>query len=117
MEQESQDRRIDYIEFHTSDVAASKRFYGTVFGWIFKDWGDDYVSFKDGRLAGGFRKSETVIAGSPLVVLYARNLLEIEAEVIKNGGRIVEPTFEFPGGKRFHFADPTGNILGVWSER
>jgi len=116
MKKQKHDRRIDYIEFHSTDIEASKRFYGAVFGWIFKDWGPDYASFRDGRLAGGFRKTGEVISGSPLVVLYAMDLVEIESEEKKHGGKIVEPTFEFPGGKRFHFSDPTGNVLGVWSE-
>jgi len=117
MSQEEQDRRVDYIEFRTTDIAETKRFYSAVFGWGFTDYGPNYTSFHDGRLGGGFESAPTVEAGGPLVVLYATNLVEIEAGVRVNGGRIVRETFEFPGGRRFHFADPSGNELAVWSDK
>ncbi|HET7600575.1 MAG TPA: VOC family protein [Gemmatimonadales bacterium] len=111
------DRRIDYIEFPVSDVAAAKRFYAKAFGWTFEDYGPDYASFRDGRLAGGLRKESRTAAGGPLVVLFAVDLARAEAAVVGAGGRIVKPAFSFPGGRRFHFADPSGNELAVWSDR
>jgi len=117
MSQADQDRRVDYIEFPAVDVEAIKRFYAAVFGWGFTDYGPDYTSFHDGRLAGGFTRSTGVSGGGPLVVLYARHLEEIEASIRDSGGRIVKDTFEFPGGRRFHFTDPSGNELAVWSDR
>jgi len=117
MSQPEHDRRIDYVEFQTTDVGRSKAFYSTVFGWSFTDYGPEYTSFADGRLAGGFRQVDTMEeAGGTLVVIYAADLAAVEAAVRKNGGSIVTETFSFPGGKRFHFADPTGNLLAVWSE-
>lgn len=117
MTQEDQDRRIDYVEFASTDLAATKAFYSAVFGWSFTDWGPDYVSFEDGRLAGGFHKAEEVTAGGPLVVMFARDLEAIEVSVEARGGSIVRETFSFPGGRRFHFTDPSGNLLAVWSDR
>jgi predicted enzyme related to lactoylglutathione lyase len=111
------DRRIDYIEFPVTDVAAAKRFYGDAFGWRFEDYGPDYVSFQDGRLSGGFTKADRVQPGGPLVVLFAVDLAAAERRIIKAGGRIVRPAFSFPGGRRFHFADPSGHELAVWSDR
>lgn len=117
MSQAEQDRRVDYIEFPTTDIEEIKRFYSEVFAWEFTDYGPDYTSFTDGRLTGGFGMAPEVQTGGPLVVLYSTNLAEIEARVVERGGRIVRETFEFPGGRRFHFADPSGNELAVWSER
>ncbi len=117
MSQAEQDRRVDYIEFLTTDIEETKRFYSSVFGWEFTDYGPDYTSFTDGRLAGGFSLAPAVAAGGPLVVLYATNLEKIEADIRGSGGRIVRETFEFPGGRRFHFTDPSGNELAVWSDR
>lgn len=117
MSQTEQDRRIDYIEFTTPNVEETKRFYQAVFGWEFTDYGPDYTSFGDGRLSGGFSAVPEVSSGGPLVVIYARNLTEIESLVTQNGGKIVKETFEFPGGRRFHFTDPTGNELAVWSDQ
>jgi hypothetical protein len=115
--QAEQDRRIDYIEIPVTDIEAAKRFYGATFGWEMTDYGPDYTSFRDGRLDGGFRREASVVRGGPLVVLYASDLEGLEAEIRDHGGRIVQEIFEFPGGRRFHFRDPSGNELAVWSDR
>lgn len=116
MSQSEQDRRIDYIEFAVTDIAAAKAFYSAVFDWSFTDYGPEYTSFHDGRLGGGLSQAEQVEQGGPLVVLYAIDLEGIEEVIKRNGGRIVRDTFEFPGGRRFHFTDPAGNELAVWSD-
>jgi hypothetical protein len=107
---------IDYIEFTVADVQLAKTFYTQVFGWKFEDYGPDYVSFSDGRIAGGFQTG-TNSSGGPLVVLYAPNLYASEASIVSAGGKIVVPVFDFPGGRRFHFTDPLGNTLAIWSEQ
>ena len=112
-----QDNCIDYIEFSATDIVATKAFYGAAFGWTFTDYGPDYSSFKDGQLEGGFARVPSDTAGGPLVVLYSSNLEKTEAAVTANGGRIAKPIFAFPGGRRFHFFDPNGNELAVWSDR
>jgi len=111
------DRRIDYVEFQTTDVERSKAFYSSVFGWSFTDYGPEYTSFEDGRLTGGFSKAESVETGGPLIVIYALDLGATQVSVREHGGSIVKDTFSFPGGERFHFADPTGNVLAVWSDQ
>jgi predicted enzyme related to lactoylglutathione lyase len=112
----SRNSTVDYIEFPTTDMEATKRFYTLVFGWVFEDYGPDYASFRDGRTWGGFFSSDKVGASSPLVVIYADDLVAMEARVTGAGGRITKEAFDFPGGRRFHFADPGGNELAVWTE-
>lgn len=116
MSQAEHDRRIDYVEFAAIDIDRTKQFYMDAFGWRFQDYGPDYTSFQDGRLAGGFERKSSVRAGGPLVVIYARDLAALEAKVIEAGGKVVRPPFAFPGGRRFHFTDPSGNELAVWSD-
>ena len=116
MSDAAQDRRIDYIEFPATDIERTKHFYRQVFGWQFEDYGPNYASFHDGRLSGGFRATEQIGAGGPLVVIYATDLAAMEAKITAAGGSIVKETFSFPGGRRFHFADPNGNELAVWSD-
>ncbi len=111
------DRRIDYIELPTVDLVEAKRFYGEVFDWKFVDYGPDYASFNDGRLDGGFRKENTVQRGGPLIIIYSINLELIKESVKSAGGTIVKDIFEFPGGRRFHFTDPSGNELAIWSDK
>ncbi|MHB1222466.1 MAG: VOC family protein [Gemmatimonadaceae bacterium] len=111
------DRRIDYIELPSTNIDATKRFYGGVFGWKFTDYGPDYTSFEDGRLTGGFHRADVVTAGGPLIVIFAVDLAAMESSVTASGGSIVRPIFDFPGGRRFHFTDPSGNELAVWSDR
>jgi predicted enzyme related to lactoylglutathione lyase len=117
MNQAEQDRRVDYVEFLTTNIEETKSFYTSVFAWEFTDYGPEYTCFTDGRLGGGFAVAPTVVSGGPLIVLYAMNLEEIEVSIKKCGGRIVRDTYEFPGGRRFHFVDPSGNELAVWSDR
>jgi hypothetical protein len=108
--------RIDYIEFPATDIAATKRFYNEAFGWTFEDYGPDYASFSDTRISGGFTKSEPVGKGA-LIVIFADDLEASEAKVKSAGAPILKPIFSFPGGRRFHFRDPNGNELAVWSDK
>ncbi len=116
MSQAEQDRRVDYLEFPATDVARAKNFYTAVFGWAFTDYGPDYTSFFDGRLSGGFQKASEVKTGGPLAVVYVIDLAGAQQRIEEHGGKIVKPIFDFPGGRRFHFTDPSGNELAVWSE-
>lgn len=110
------DRRINYVEFNVSDIERAKMFYGTAFAWTFTDYGTAYCEFDDGAMKGGFALAGPVrTAGGPLVILYADDLEATLARVERSGGRIVTPIFAFPGGRRFHFADPEGYELAVWS--
>jgi len=113
---ESSDRLIDYIEFNVADIFRSKAFYRGVFGWTFKDFGPDYSEFTDGRMRGGFDATGPVQPGGPLVVLYGDDLDDLQTRIEAAGGKIVKPVFEFPGGKRFHFTDPDGYELAVWTK-
>ena len=107
--------RIDYIELAATQIAKTKQFYIDAFGWKFTDYGPDYTSFEDGRIAGGFTKK--AVSNGALIVIYAVDLAATEARVRKAGGTIVKPPFSFPGGRRFHFTDPSGNELAGWSEK
>jgi predicted enzyme related to lactoylglutathione lyase len=109
------DHRIDNIEFNVADIARSKAFYGNVFGWTFTDYGPVYCEFTDGRLTGGFTTLGPMRPGGPLVILYADDLAGTQARVEAAGAKIVKPVFAFPGGRRFHFEDPDGYELAVWS--
>jgi len=108
--------RIDYIEFVVRNMERAKKFYGAVFGWTFTDYGPDYCSFNDGRLDGGLTTQGELTGGGPLVVFFADKLEDVENSVVKNGGRVTKEIFSFPGGRRFHFTDPSGNELAVWSD-
>jgi predicted enzyme related to lactoylglutathione lyase len=106
--------KINYIEFSAADLPAIKKFYGEVFGWQFTDYGHEYTAFTDGNLEGGFAKG-TLTGRDPLVILYSNDLEETVNAVLKHGGKIAKDIFPFPGGRRFHFTDPHGNELAVWS--
>jgi hypothetical protein len=112
------DCRIDYIEFKVPDIEKAKAFYAKAFGWKFTDYGPDYTAFEDGRLTGGFHlePGATAASGNPLVVIYAADLSVVERSVT-GAGAVVTERHEFPGGRRFHFRDPVGNTLAVWTDR
>lgn len=108
------DKKLDYLELYGPDFRAMKAFYGAAFGWSFVDYGADYVGFAEAGLDGGFQKGEK---GPPLPILYAEDIEASVAAVERAGGTITRPIFAFPGGRRFHFRDPAGNELAVWSDR
>lgn len=107
---------IDYIEFKAANLAVIKDFYSSVFGWKFTDYGPSYTAFANSGLNGGFEQSDEKITNGALVVLYHDKLETAVEKVQKAGGTINKDIFEFPGGRRFHFIDPAGNELAVWSE-
>jgi predicted enzyme related to lactoylglutathione lyase len=109
------DSRIDYIELNVRDLARTKAFYGGAFGWDFTEHGPSYCAFSDGRLDGGFTTGGKPAPGGPLVILYADDLEGMQRRVESAGGKIVKAIFPFPGGRRFHFEDPDGYELAVWS--
>ncbi len=115
----STDLKIDYIELPAADFDAVQAFYEAVFGWSFENYGEQYRAFSDGKLDGGFYRSDKVSSseqGAALVIFFAEDLEATEQSVIAAGGQIVKPIFEFPGGRRFHFTDPHGNELAVWTK-
>jgi predicted enzyme related to lactoylglutathione lyase len=109
---------IDYVEFTVRDLAEAKKFFAAAFGWTFNDYGPGYAGIRrtDGSEAGGMYPTAELRRGGPLVILYSENLEASLAAVQSAGGVIVREPFAFPGGRRFHFADPSGNELAVWSE-
>jgi len=109
-------RRIDYVEFNVNNIEASKAFYGKAFGWSFTDYGAEYCEFDDGRLKGGFTTLGTPRPGGALIILYADDLEAALSSVESAGGAIVKPITGFPGGRRFHFSDPDGYELAVWTK-
>lgn len=114
-----QHEKINYVEFPAKDLQATKAFFEAAFGWSFVDYGPAYSSFSNQGLDGGFYQADlaaSATSGSALIVLYSARLEETLAKVERAGGRIVKPIFSFPGGRRFHFTEPSGNELAVWSD-
>ena len=115
----NENNKINYIEIPAKNIIATKAFFSNVFGWSFVDYGPEYSSFAAQGIDGGFFTSDLSVAtnnGSPLIVLYSNDLEAIQLKIEGSGGKIVKPTFSFPGGRRFHFCDPSGNEFAVWTE-
>ncbi|WP_068546076.1 VOC family protein [Thalassotalea crassostreae] len=115
-----QHHKISYLELPAKDIGAIKSFYQRVFDFKFVDYGDEYSAFNDGNINGGFYQSDAHAnyqQGAPLIVFYSDNLEDSVDKVTEHGGKIVQPIFSFPGGRRFHFTDPSQNELAVWSDK
>ncbi len=110
--------KLDYIELPAigATLDSTKAFYSTVFGWSFTDYGPTYAAFNEG-LDGGFQADATESPPAPLPVLYSGQLEETMETVETAGGIILQAIFAFPGGRRFHFRDPAGNEIAVWSDK
>ena len=107
---------INYIELYAADLESIKEFYSKAFDWKFTDYGPDYTAFENSGIAGGFFRSDQPIAKGVLVILYHSDLESSMKVVIKAGGKIVKDIFSFPGGRRFHFLDPVGHEMAIWSD-
>ncbi len=115
----NQHEKLNYVEFGARDLESTKAFFTSVFGWDFVDYGSEYTAFSNQGLDGGFYKSDSCSqtkTGGALLVFYSSDIDATLAKVIKCGAEIVKPIFEFPGGCRFHFLEPSGNEFAVWSE-
>ena len=111
------ENRIDYVEIPVTDLPKARAFLEGMFGWEFQEWGDEYMSFNDGRLDGGLRKAdEPAPASGVLLVYYSDDLQRDVARVQELGGTISQEIFSFPGGRRFHFIDPVGTEFAIWTE-
>jgi len=112
--------KINYVEFPAIDLTATKEFFKSALGWSFTDYGPDYSAFADQGLDGGFYQSDlscNSVKGSALIVFYSNDLEQTQAKIQHSGGIIVKSIFSFPGGRRFHFNDPSGNEFAVWSDK
>ncbi|MEJ2199633.1 MAG: VOC family protein [Desulfuromonadaceae bacterium] len=111
---------IDFIEFPAADVAGlnqAKAFYQIVFNWSYKDWGDDYSDTQSSGVSSGINADPGHRPSCPLAVIYTPDLEMVREKVIEAKGVITREIFSFPGGRRFHFQDPSGNELAVWSDK
>ena len=114
---EIKDNHINYVEFKAKDLEKIKEFYMASFDWTFTEYGPTYTAFSESGLEGGFEKTENEIIKGALIDLYHNNLDLIKNKIIEAGGKITKDIFSFPGGRRFHFVDPSDNELAVWSDK
>lgn len=115
----NQHEKMNYVEFPAKDLAGTKAFFESVFGWSFTDYGPDYTAFENQGLDGGFFQADLASStenGAALVIFYSAQLEATLAKVEKAGGAILKPIYAFPGGRRFHFTEPSGNEFAVWGE-
>lgn len=111
--------KINYVEFPARDIEETKKFFSKAFNWQFVDYGSEYTAFSDQGLDGGFYKSDlsaSTETGSALIVFFSKDLEATQIKVEASGGEIIKPIFSFPGGRRFHFKDPSDNEFAVWTE-
>jgi uncharacterized protein len=115
----NQHEKMNYVEFPAKDLAATKAFFESAFSFSFTDYGPEYTAFENQGLDGGFFQSDLASStekGAALIVFYSNQLEATLAKVEKAGGSILRPIYSFPGGRRFHFTEPSGNEFAVWSE-
>ncbi|WP_125780523.1 VOC family protein [Pseudoalteromonas rubra] len=111
---------LNYVEFAAADLAGTQTFFESVFGWQFQSYGPEYVAFSESGLEGGFFLSDVAASqaqGAPLLVLYSDDLEQTQQAIEQAGATINKAIFSFPGGRRFHFIEPSGNELAVWSDK
>lgn len=105
--------RLNYVELPVRGIAASKAFYEKTFGWSMTEFGPTYAATTSGDTDIGLQADTEEATKAPLPVIEVEDLEAAQAAVEQAGGRIVRPIFAFPGGRRFHFLDPSGNELAA----
>lgn len=116
----NQHEKINYVELPSRDLSATKQFFQKAFEWSFQDYGPEYTAFSNEGLDGGFYQADlhsSTDNGAALIVFYSNDLEDTLEKVKRAGGTIVKPVFSFPGGRRFHFAEPCGNEFAVWTDK
>lgn len=109
--------RIDYVELPSATAHELTRgFYSRAFGWEFTDYGPDYAATGNGTVDVGLNGQPEEALAAPLPVVRVDDLEAALDAVVKAGGTIAKPIFSFPGGRRFHFIDPSGSELAAWSD-
>lgn len=109
---------IDYIELSVDGLEQAKIFYAAALGWAFNDYGPDYAGIKDpsnpSHEFGGMNAHPAASRGGVLALVRSDDVDGALATVLAAGGRIADELAPYPGGRRFTFADPFGNVLGVY---
>jgi len=108
---------IDYVEFPTKSIEElnkTRDFFSKIFGWSYAMYGDDYADTAGSGVASGINAENPATAILP--VIYVSDLEQTFEAIKAAGAPIIREIFSFPGGKRFHFKDPSGNEVAVWSE-
>lgn len=105
--------RPSYIELPSRDIHAAQRFYGDVFGWKTTEYGPTYACTTTGDVDIGLQGDAAEATRAPLPVISVSDLEAVLQAVTRSGGKVTQPIFSFPGGRRFHFLDPNGNELAA----
>jgi len=106
--------RLDYVELPGIDIAATRAFYEAAFGWTMTEFAPTYAATTTGDTDIGLDADQADRPKAPLPVIQVSDLEAALAAVESAGGTIVKPIYAFPGGRRFHFRDPSGNELAAW---
>lgn len=105
--------RICFVELPARDVAGDQRFYDSAFGFAMTDFGPTYACTMSGDVDLGLQADSAEQTRAPLPVIQVEDLEATEVAVRRSGGVITKAIFAFPGGRRFHFTDPSGNELAA----
>lgn len=107
--------QIDYVEFPSIDNVRSRKFFADAFSWHHVSFSPSYDEIRGAGLLAGVESGEAVKTAAPIAVIRTSDFEAAKQAVIAAGGTITLPLFEYPGGRRFHFREPGGNELGVWT--
>ena len=112
--------KICYLEIPTADIARSSAFYQKIFGWEPRTRGDGALAFDDGvREVSGTWVTGRPMQTAPGLLLYVMvdDIMTTSQLIEANGGKIVRALVPEELTWYAHFADPDGNVLGLYQQR
>lgn len=106
--------RLNYVELPVGNTAGSKAFFEKAFGWSLTAFGPEYAATMGQGTDIGLNGHAAEATAAPLAGIEVEDLEAALADVEAAGGVITRMIFAFPGGRRFHFREPSGNELAVY---
>ncbi|MBY0423348.1 MAG: VOC family protein [Parvularculaceae bacterium] len=106
--------RLNYVELPAAALPETKAFYEAAFGWTLEAFGPSYSGTTTSIVDLGLQGDRTEAPRAPLPGVEVDDLGATLLAVTRAGGRVTKDVFSFPGGRRFHCVDPSGNEIAVW---
>lgn len=106
--------RLNYLELAATNLSQTKAFYEAAFGLTLESFGPTYAGTTTGIVDLGLQGDKDEAPRAPLAGFQVDDLDAALGAVVAAGGHVTKPVFAFPGGRRFHCVDPSGNEIAVW---
>lgn len=112
--------KICYLEIPALDITLSSRFYAAVFGWHIRTRDSGEIAFDDavGEVSGTWVLGRKPATEEGFIIHIMVDSISATLELlVAHGGEIIRPQEDISMAEKIaRFADPAGNILGLYQQ-